>query len=337
MPRHAGCYEVDLFTRGRVVGRHERGESIRSIAKDLSISKSAVHGIVSRFRQRGVSKTVKRSGRLPLITTRASRLLVRSVLKSRRSRLVDIAKSIGVSSQTARRELHKLGYHGRVAKRKPYLTEVHIRKRWKWAQEMSKKDDQYWENVIFSDESKFELFGSKRRVIVWRRPGEEYHPSCLRGSMKFGGGSVMVWAAIWISGRSELVFVEDKLNSDKYIEILENYLMPIIRNDMDVIFQDDGAPCHSSKKTKKWKMKQLLPGLPWAPQIPDMNPIEHVWDYLDRELRKQHPAPSSKEDLKSRLKIIWEQLDQSIIDKMILSMPNRVAALRKAHGGPTRY
>jgi len=147
----------------------------------------------------------------------------------------------------------------------------------------------------------------------------------------------MVWAAIWTTGKSDLVFIDGKLNSAKYIEILENSLLPIIRSDMEKIFQDDGAPCHTSKSTKKWKSDNFIKTLPWIPQSPDMNPIEHVWDHVDRELRKQYPAPSSIKELKRRLTIIWDQLDQNIITRLIYSMPNRISALKASHGGPTRY
>ena len=280
MPRLKGCADVDPFTRGRVIGRHEKGDSERTIARDLSLSKTAVHNIISRYLANGQTQAEKRTGRFSMNTPRMERTLVRSVLKSRRQRLVDISRENMMSSQTARRTLHRLGYHGRVAKKKPYLTRVHIRKRKEWALEMAKKPESFWENVIFSDESKFELFGTKRRAIVWRRPGEEYLPSCLRGSVKFGGGSVMVWAAIWLSGKSELVFID----GDKYMEILDLHLLPVIRNDMDVIFQHDGATCHTASKTKKWISDNLMQMLQWVPQSPDMNPIEHVWDYLDSHL-----------------------------------------------------
>jgi hypothetical protein len=50
--------------------------------------------------------------------------------------------------------------------------------------------------VIWSDESSFMQFPTSGRVYVWRTPKEAYNPECLIPTVKHGGSSVMVWAAI---------------------------------------------------------------------------------------------------------------------------------------------
>ena len=84
-------------------------------------------------------------------------------------------------------------------------------------------------------------------------------------------------------------------------------------------------------------MQAGLKLLPWAPQSPDMNPIEHVWMFMKRELREKWPRASSIEMLKGQLLAVWQGLDQERIQKLIDSMPSRVASLRKARGGHTKY
>ena len=49
-----------------------------------------------------------------------------------------------------------------------------------------------WYKVVWSDEYKFNLFGSDGRVYIRRRAGEDYLPECVQSTVKFGGGSVMV-------------------------------------------------------------------------------------------------------------------------------------------------
>ncbi|GFW02792.1 uncharacterized protein TNCV_3731921 [Trichonephila clavipes] len=51
----------------------------------------------------------------------------------------------------------------------------------------------FWNEVIFSDESKFNIFGSDRRRMVWRKPNTSHHPKHTIPTVKDGGGSVMVW------------------------------------------------------------------------------------------------------------------------------------------------
>ncbi|GFV25409.1 transposable element Tcb2 transposase [Trichonephila clavipes] len=52
---------------------------------------------------------------------------------------------------------------------------------------------QFWNEVIFSDESKFNIFGSDGRRMVWRKPNTSHHPKHTTPTVKHGGGTVMVW------------------------------------------------------------------------------------------------------------------------------------------------
>ena len=58
-----------------------------------------------------------------------------------------------------------------------------------------------WANVLFSDESKLEIFGTKRRLLIRRFDGERYKKYCLQPTGKHGGGSVMIWGAISVEWR----------------------------------------------------------------------------------------------------------------------------------------
>ncbi len=49
----------------------------------------------------------------------------------------------------------------------------------------------YWNLVLWSDETKINLFGSDGVKCVWRQTGEEYKDKCVL--VKHGGGSVMIW------------------------------------------------------------------------------------------------------------------------------------------------
>ncbi len=54
----------------------------------------------------------------------------------------------------------------------------------------------YWNHVVWSDETKINLFGSDGVKRVWRQPGEEYKDKCVLPTVKHGGGSVMVWGCM---------------------------------------------------------------------------------------------------------------------------------------------
>ena len=73
----------------------------------------------------------------------------------------------------------------------------------------------------------------------------------------------------------------------------------------------------------------------FLPRSPDVNPIEHVWDYLKRE--KIRHAATSKERLWEVLCQCWNSIEASTLQNLVKSMPKRVQAILKAKGGHTNY
>ena len=53
--------------------------------------------------------------------------------------------------------------------------------------------------------------------------------------------------------------------------------------DGETILQQDNATCHDVNSVKSWAAEQNLQILPWPGNSPDLNPIEHIWDYIVRE------------------------------------------------------
>ena len=137
-----------------------------------------------------------------------------------------MAKMVEKNPRTVVRYLHALGYRGRAARRKPLLRPFNIERRKQWGSEMISKPLEFWDTVVFSDESRFAQFSDSGRIWVWRLPSQEFSLRHLQPTVKFGGFSVMVWGAIWTAGRSELVVCDRNVNAEKYISILDQGLLP---------------------------------------------------------------------------------------------------------------
>ena len=75
----------------------------------------------------------------------------------------------------------------------------------------------------------------------------------------------------------------------------------------------------------------------WPAQSPDLNPIEHLWEHLKRQLRKYSEPPKGVWELWERTKEEWEKITPEVCQNLIESMPRRVEAVIKAKGGHTKY
>ena len=84
---------------------------------------------------------------------------------------------------------------GRVAVRKPFVRWQNKKKRLAWAMKHHQWTTENWKKVLWTDESKFEIFDSSRRVFVRCRVGKRMVPQCVTPTVKHGGGSVMIWGS----------------------------------------------------------------------------------------------------------------------------------------------
>ena len=76
--------------------------------------------------------------------------------------------------------------------------------------------------------------------------------------------------------------------------------------------------------------------VPWPAMIPDLNPIEHIWDMLSR-IQAREPHVQKFGQLEAALHREWQQLSQQDIRRLTGGMGRRLEAVIQAHGGYTRY
>ncbi len=80
--------------------------------------------------------------------------------------------------------------------------------------------------ILWSDESKVNLFDSDGVQHVWRRPGEENQYNCALPTVKHGGGSIMVWGCMTTAGTGELRFIGGNMDSNMHCDIPKQKMMP---------------------------------------------------------------------------------------------------------------
>jgi len=247
-----------------------------------------------------------------------------------------------VSKCTVRRTLYEMGYHSRTALRKPHISEPNRKIRLSWAKERRFWSIDDWKKVVWSDESRFTLFQSDKKIHVWRLPKESHDVSCLVPTIKHGGGGVMMWGCFSWYGLGPLVRIDGRVNSERYIlEILGYHVIPFLETfeeeNGEYFFQQDNAPIHTSAMTRTFMEETEIIQLPWPGQSPDLNPIEHLWDELERRIRARTDNPKNLGELESFLQECWSQIQREVYQKLVESMNRRINAVIKARGYPTRY
>src|SRR2546423_4117936 len=164
----------------------------------------------------------------------------------------------------------------------------------------------------------------------------------------------MIWGCFCSNKLGSIAFFDGIVNSDVYISVLQDELLPFIdalhTDDISgIVFQQDNAWPHTSKKTKEFLINSAMQHdfsiMEWPVNSSDMNPIEELWAYLKTELHRQYPdtqtlqgSPTAiRRILQERLLVVWWNINERILRDLIDSMPCRVQALIAAKGWYTKY
>ena len=323
---------------------------LRQSADLFGIKPSTASDIWKRYKKTGSVKNLQRSGRPQKLNERGKRAIMREVLKDRKKPFTQVAKDVpdDISTSTVRKVAASEGYHRRVARKATFLTDLQKKKRLRWAEDFDGIDDQEWDNLCSSDECYIELDDSKGRIYVTRSADEEYDENCLVPKFKQSPVKVMVWACVMRGVKGPLVVLEypggkgGGMNTDRYIsQVLEAHLGPFYhrmeKERPGIVFQQDGAPSHTAKVTKKWLADHGIDLFPHPPNSPDLNPIEPLWHDLKTIIRGAPHLPTTVPKLIKAVQDAWEKLPIADIDKHIKTMPDRVQAVLAAKGGHTHF
>jgi len=185
-----------------------------------------------------------------------------------------------------------------------------------------------------------ELYGQmKLKLIVWGQMegngcGERQEglsDRLVEGTVKFGGGSVMVWGCMFCNGPRYACKIDGRMDGEFYVRIMEEGLKSSMdyygETPQDVVFQQDNDSKHTCKKAKTWFEDSDLEVMEWPAQSLDLNPIEHLWSHLKKKLGEYENPPVRITELWERVEKEWNNIPSYVCRNLIESMPIRVAAV----------
>lgn len=337
--------ELSIDLRVKIVRlRKEKRLSYETISKRLDVPFPTVEKVIQKFEKTGTVADLPRSGRPKKLSDKAERNLVNTVKREPRLASSQLAAALhaqgiaDIKPRTVRHILQKNGLHGCVARKKPYLTSEHKKQRRDFAQRFVTSSTSFFRQIIWSDETKVNLFGSDGRRYVRRRLGEGLLEKNLTPTVKYGGGSIMLWGCMSAAGVGELVEIEGTLNAAKYEQILEEKMLPSARRlvGRGFLFQQDNDSKHTAKSTQAYLKGRRIKLLgPWPSRSPDLSPIENCWRKLKDAVRDRKPR--DKAELRAICIEEWNKISPDYCTKLVDSMPKRLAAVIAAKGGHTKY
>ncbi|XP_028263517.1 aminoacyl tRNA synthase complex-interacting multifunctional protein 1-like [Parambassis ranga] len=113
--------ELSDFQRGTVVGCHLSQKSVREISALLNLPRSTVSAVILKWKRGGITTALPRSGRPHKLKEEDRQMLEKVALEKCLPSIEALtaefqtASGANVSSTTVRRELHEMGFRGRVS------------------------------------------------------------------------------------------------------------------------------------------------------------------------------------------------------------------------------
>lgn len=331
------------FEKAIIINEIKNGSTYREISKKNNISIGAISKLMQKHKKGLAEGRKLGSGRREVLNSQIKNFIFMAqendpnFTAAKCAGIIEEEFKLVVSAQTIRNLLSSEGFSTYSPTKKPLLLKRHKTIRSEIAKSWCFKPKGFWNDVIFSDESKFCLFNSDGRRFVWRKRGENLLDKNIKSTVKFGGGSIMVWGCFSSRGFGKLVLIDGIMDKYKYVDILNDGLMASV--DMlgheNFIFQQDNDPKHTAKHTKEFFKARNIKTLQWPAQSPDLNPIENAWGLIKQKIANK--TFRSKSELFNEVKAIWESFTVEYAQKLVKSMNKRVLECLRNNGGHTKY
>ncbi|EIE91413.1 hypothetical protein RO3G_16124 [Rhizopus delemar RA 99-880] len=193
--------------------------------------------------------------------------------------------------------------------------------RLEWAKKHQDWTVEEWRKVVFSDETKINVWGSDGCKYYWKRPNDPLQPHHPELTVKHGAGKLMMWGCITSEGPGYACQIYDgNMNANVYRHILDTTLRDTMQyynfNWSNIYFQHDNDPKHKAKSTMDWLDNHQVRYISdWSPQSPDLNPIEHVWHQLKLKLSCYERRAKNTDELWERVEKVWNGFDKELCQR----------------------
>ena len=177
------------------------------------------------------------------------------------------------------------------------------------------------QHVVFSYESRFQLFRADDRTRIYHLAGEITAPCCVQEIVPFGGGSVMVWDGICSQQRTNLIIFDGNCIAHHYInQVIRTILPPFFQHQPRLLFQQDNARQHTALVVQQFVAANKVNAMPWPACSSDLSPIEQLWDHLGQRIGRRRNPPNNRDQLVQALIHDWRAIPDGVIRRLTNSV-----------------
>ena len=333
-----------------ILALREKDQSYSEIAGQMKLARSTVTTIIHRAnrQQNASSARSKRTSRPPKLSDREKRTFIRHIDNNSHDNLTALATSSKsdhqLSRNTVRKYMRSADFLRFRVRKKPYLTVRHKAARLVWTRHHKHWTVKDWSGVVWTDEATYETGLNTRFCFVSRRKGTAMEAKYLKPTFKSGRSTIGVWESIILDtkGPMHVLIKGRRMNSDIYInEILESigllFFKRCLTSNKAMIWMNDGAGYHTSKKMIAWGRLHELKRMNWSAQSSDLNPIENLWRIIKIRVSARRHQIHSIEAMEQAIKKEWKLLKMEDYERCIESMPRRIQLVIKAKGRAIKY
>ncbi|GFX70740.1 transposable element Tcb2 transposase [Trichonephila clavipes] len=100
-----------------------------------------------------------------------------------------------------------------------------------------------------------------------------------------------IWGGIILGSRTDLHVQSVKMTGHIYRDVILEQHVPLFRgaSGAEFLFMDDNDRPHRANIVDECPQSEDITRMDWPAYSPVSNPIEHVWDMIDRRIAARQP------------------------------------------------